>query len=274
MGGTGLSGGVGRSFATTSLNKPNAGTLSASRSGSKASYAGARAATASSKVKGFARQQLMNANTLSRAGAAAGKSETAAYDAAAAFDNNTGAGTAITGAGMNGGSKGAAITPNAAASNDGGPIAQTPTCSGTQYPDPNTGACVGASIPGSKNATPYQSLLNVAMALMAVMSVLAALALVLSKVPWVGQAISIAMMVIGGLLMGIGAAIVAMGDMVAGGIVVAVGAFTLAMGFIAPELFGAGTQVVSMAASALIGNIAGMIGAQATRKKVAAAAMD
>ena len=265
-GGAGLSGGVGRSFSAASLNNTNAGTLAAlSKSGSKPTYARSRAATASSKTKGFARQQLMNANTLSRAGAAAGRGETASYEAASAFDNNTGAGTAITGAGMGteGNSGGAKPTPNAAA--DGGPTGQTPACSGTQYPDPNTGACVSTSIPKSKNATPWQNQIDIAQALLVTISVLAGVCLLLSATGYGLVALpflEIAILALAAIVTGLGISIMAQGDYAQGAILTAVGGFILvagAMGIAGMPFLSYTATMITAGAGALLGQAAKML---------------
>ena len=278
-GGAGLSGGVGRSFASASTAKPEAGTLGGMRSaGGKPTYTrAARAGAGASKMHGFARQQLASANALSQKGAAAGRSETAAYEAASAFDNNQGAGTAISGTGVGKGASGGAGTPNAV--DNGGPLTGGPApvdCGSNGVPN-GAGGCTAIATPASRNATPYQNLIGIAMALMATMAVLAALALIANTTTWlmglgemIKSIIRIAMMVIGGVLVALGMAIIAMsGDKMAGGIVAAVGALTLAMAFI-PESLGTPGLVVQ-AAGGLIANIAGMMGAAAARKPLAAA---
>lgn len=228
-GGAGMSGGVNRQFApktAPAIPKAAAGSITAMKGGARPTYARAgNSKLAASKTKGFARRQLAHANAYSRRGAASGKGENAAADAGSAFDNNSGAGNIITGAGIGAGKGGnggadASVNPN---SNEGGPTGGDPTmdCGANNYQTAD-GGCAPIKETGGKDANPTLTIIsNVVMAMLLTIGILAAFATSLGPYGMWLQPIMIAMGVIIGLL---GMAMMAMGDYVAGGIATVTGA--------------------------------------------------
>jgi len=227
-GGAGMSGGVNRQFApktAPAIPKAAAGSITAMKGGARPTYAKAgNSKLAASKTKGFARRQLAHANAYSRRGAASGKGENAAADAGSAFDNNSGAGNIITGAGIGAGKGGnggadATMNPN---SGEGGPTGGDPTmdCGANNYQTAD-GGCAPIKETGGKDANPTLTLIsNVVMAMLAMIGVIAAIAMASGPFgPWMIPVL-IAMGAIIGLL---GIAMMAMGDYVSGGIAVATG---------------------------------------------------
>jgi hypothetical protein len=260
-GGAGLSGGINRNFAAAPDlgQKAAGGTLTAVRNTSKPGMSTAAQARASnSKSRGFARRQLDNAFSQSRQ-AASSKSENASAMAAAAFDNNIGQGNVISGGGV--ASEAVAGTESKAAS-EGGPIeAGTASCASGSAPDSN-GNCQAIATPKAKNDAPYQSLIDMAKVLLALVAVLSLAAIILEKTgiyAFAAATMKMMIVVMGGIILGLGAAIMSMsgGDMMIGGIVAAVGGFTIASAFL-PSYFDQ-TAVVTQAAGAMIANAVGAL---------------
>lgn len=246
-GGAGLSGGVNRSFGSGgSIKKGSTGQLSRGGTVAKPSYSRtSNAKPAGSNVKGFARRQLANANALSRRGATAGKSETASYDAASAFDNNQGAGNVISGPGIGSGAKPSSTgdsTPNPGG-NTGGPTGNSPTDCGPGNAVTADGGCAPIYTPKGKNVDKNTWMFQVAQTLLMLMTILAAMALMANSMNWAfaaGEAfkkfVGAAMYAVGGIVMALGIAMLATtGDKIAGGILTGIGGLILAMAFLTPD---------------------------------------
>ncbi|MBI3288184.1 MAG: hypothetical protein HYZ74_01555, partial [Elusimicrobia bacterium] len=282
-GGAGLSGGVNQSFSAASLGRGgDAGKITATRSAGKPSTSRAgRSSLASSRLKGFARQQLDNTNTLSRRGLAASKGETASFEAGTPFDNNSkGVENVISGPGVSKGAEnssgGPGANPVTNPGTGGGPTGDTPQCSGSQYPDPNTGSCVSTPEPQNKNVTPYQNLYNIAMGLLMLVTVLGVAALIFEKsaVPYLVAAakmMKFAIMALGVIIAGLGVAILSMtGDKIAGGILTLTGGFIAATAMMMPKAVTA-EVVKQVVIKTLIAATAGGFAAALAHKPAAAA---
>jgi hypothetical protein len=278
-GGAGLSAGVARGFSTPSFNSPKGrdGQLSGMSNSSRVKMARASTARpAGSNVKGFARRQLANANALSRRGAAAGRGETAAYDASSAFDNNQGAGNVITGAGMGTGSRAAGETGDAPNPlNNGGPSGGGDPgydCGLSHYMDAN-GACQPIKQGTKKSASQtVDTLAMIAQALLGIIMVISTIAIIADSSligAGVGGAMKVAIAAMGTIIGLLGLAIMAMGDYFTGAVFTAVGAF---IGIASTNLLGLGLltysgAAIAAAAGMLLGQAAGALkggGAQAT----------
>ncbi len=274
-GGAGLSGGISRNFAGGSDlgQKAQNGALSSMRNSAKPSLASAsRAITSNSKSKGFAKRQLDNAFSQSRQAVGAAKSETSATTAAAPFDNNPGAGSVIEGPGTTNGAKPAAGTAGGDASSPssgGGPLGSgyTPACQSANYSPDANGNCQLVSAPTARKSAPYQNLVDMAKTLMAIIAVLALVAIVVEKT-WAGaivaQYLKVAIVTMGVVLMGLGAAIFAKsGDSMMGGIITAIGAATVASAYFGTKKLTGSDLVIKMAANTLITNAIGSLAASA-----------
>lgn len=283
-GGAGLSGGVNRNFGgmgggAGSIKKGSTGQLSRNGTTARPSYS--RAGTgraAGSNLKGFARKQLANANAYSRKGATASKGETAAYDAGTAFDNNQGAGNVISGPGI-----GAGSGPNSGSDgsvNPGpqsGPTGNPPpaACNSNEAPDAN-GVCQPIQTQQMKKDTKWDWVYQAAMAMLMTLTVLSGIALMANAANIFGGAgeaiksgIRIAMGVIGGILMALGALmIMKTGDKIAGGIVAALGTWTMANA-IWPEIV-TGNTVQQVALKIFLPTLIGGFAAAGTHKPAAA----
>ena len=132
--------------------------------------------------------------------------------------------------------------------------------------------------PKGVDVTPYKWMYHVAEGLMALMTVLAGIALLSHSLDWlfgageaIRMAVRIAMGVIGTILMGLGAMMMAKtGDVAAGGIICAVGAYTAFTAIFLPEA-AKGEVVKAVATRVLIANVAGGFGAAMAHKPGAAA---
>lgn len=269
-GGAGMSGGMGRSFGNSgalgsNLFRGSNGALSnAHRS---ASAVMARSVGASgSHSQGFAKSQLMAAQSSSRAGAVAGRSETAAAQASSAFDNNSGAGgTPIAGAGVSQGPGGAPIGQIAS---QAGPINSGGGC-GAGMAVGSDGTCQAINSNSTTNSTPYQGLLDTARALMLLVGILSGIAMVIQYVPVWGagaaKAIQSAITVIGAMIVAIGALIALQyGDMMMGGIVAAVGGLIVASAYYSTQLSGMMNNISTVYAQAAGTMISAAMGRMAT----------
>ncbi len=175
-GGTGLAGGVNRGFQNVDLaNKGSAGKMASMRGSSNPSISkAAKARPGASNNKGFARRQLSNAYGLSRQAVSAGKGETSAQSASQAFDNNSGAGSVISGPGVSAGNGGAGVDA-------GGSV--NPNSSGGSAIDPDS-ETANVATPAGKNVTPYQSLIIIAQTLMALVAIISAMVLIFKGKAW------------------------------------------------------------------------------------------
>lgn len=258
-GGSGMAGGVNRGFSNMDLNKGSAGKAAAMRSASKASIAkAAKARPGNSNTKGFARRQLMNAQSLSRQAASATRPESSAQAASQAFDNNSGAGNVITGPGVGTGSgagvgdSGGSVNPNT-----GGPV----NPGNDPYQQPST--------PKSKNVTAYQGLIDMAKILMLIAAVISAILAIFKYTSWfpasaaVVAALLNVLVGIGAMIALLGVAIVAQGQPLQGGILIASGAILAITAYTADGSVTA-DGVANISASSLIalavGNLAGLGG--------------
>ncbi len=278
-GGSGLSGGIGRNFggASDMGSKAKSGAMSAFRTPARASSVSAsRAPVPKSNAKGFAKRQLANAITQSSQATAAGQGETAATSAAAPFDNNPGAGNAISGPGVGntaGGTPGTGSTPNttnpSGSSTSNGSGSSGASCQSGYAVDAN-GNCQQVATSGSKNSASYQGLIDTAKILMAVVAVLALIAIILDKLGYlaaVAAYIKYVIMAIGAVIMGLGVAILAQsGDMMIGGIVTAVGVFTIGSAFLSTHYLSNTSVVSDQAAGVLISNALGSLATSAASK--------
>lgn len=270
-GGPGLSGGINGSFGGAAglgdKFKGQGGSMASMRNARKASMSTAsKRAAGPSKSKGFAKRQLDNAFAQSRQATAAGKGETAAENAGAAFDNNPGQGSVIAGPGVGNGAgagssdSGGSLNPG----NSGGPVASTDPCSDSgMYVGPD-GTCVNPNNGGGpKNDAPYQWMITLAEALLAIMMIFAVLCIACKGKAWaefVSDYASIIIGVLGGIICALGAAIIAMtGDIMMGGIFAAVGGFCAATALFPNTLALGGNAAVNVAASALIASALGSL---------------
>lgn len=264
-GGSGLSGGINRNFAAASSlgQKSLGGSLGAFRSATKPATTGVpHANIAKSNAKGFAMRQLGNTVSASRQAAGASTSESAAAGAAAPFENNAAAGTVVSGPGMTSGATTGAADSTPATSNSNS--SSNSSCTQSGYQLDSSGNCVKTAATTSTNAASYQSLIDSAKILMAVVSALALIALLMQgPLAAYQKIISMIIMGIGAVIVALGAAIYAMsGDKMMGGIVAAVGTFTIASAFLPSILGGTGaTAVAEMAAGTLISNALGALAA-------------
>jgi hypothetical protein len=273
-GGSGLSGGINQSFKTAMAGtKPNgtAGSLSAFRSTSKPGMeAGGRSVAGASKSKGFAKRQLDNAFTQSKAATAAGKTENASSQAAVPFDgNNNGGGSTIAGPGTTSGPTtggadgGTPVTPPGGGS---GPVTPTTTaaCDTGYNPDIN-GNCVKTATPQAGGTPNYQWMITAVEALMAVVMILSIWAMLANAgnlLFGAGEAIKsfirTALIVVGALITALGLMLMsASGDYAMGGVITAAGAAVTLSAFFA-EKAGISTK---MAIIPLIASIGGAMAA-------------
>ncbi len=267
-GGGGLSGGIGQSFGGGAFGgglpgaKGNAGNLTAMSGNAKPSLSHSTPrAMQASRGSGFAMGQLRQTQAASHA-AAGTTGETASSTAGMPFDGGMSGGTSIdgpgTGYGSTGGS-GIASSPNNPA---GGPMGGgMGGCGAGQGMDAN-GNCTNVGTPSSANATPYQGLMDVAKALLALLAILSVIFYFMSKSGvlsfWAGV-IGLAMMAIGAMLAGIGMAILASsGDKMIGGIITVVGLFAVGSPWLLP---GTTTGIVVFAAGSLIGSAGALLAA-------------
>lgn len=270
-GGAGMSGGMNRPFAPAGVGgKGSRGQLSASTGGARPTQSrSARAAVPSSKVKGFARRQLANANLLSQQGASATSGVAAAYTAGVAFDNNDGAGTAITGAGV-----GVGVAPTSTGGpspTTGGPLgngAGSTPCTAAGYYVNASGACVLIPTPPPENVTPWQKELDLAQKLLMLIAILAAIALVLDALGWVSfgagtaasKIISAIIGVLAVVVCGLGLAIMAKGGWIAGLICTGVGGYIAAGAFTNKYALTLTQVLVGAAAGSLLSACASSMG--------------
>jgi hypothetical protein len=278
-GGAGLSGGIGGSFGSNSGggafgNKGTNGNIGAFSTVAKAGTSHAAPhAISSAKGTNAAFNQLKQTAATHAATAATGDAASAA--ASQPFDGaNAGQGTSIDGPGVGAGTTagsgvGGANNSGGSPTNSGGS-----TCADGQGVD-SSGNCQNISTPTGTNATPYQGLINMVEALMALVAILSVAALALSKTI-ISKGIE--MMVLGvigtlGLVIaGIGAMIAtSYGQTKIGGIIAAVGLVTmgiaaygmyndyqLAEGIDTPEL-------IVLAAGTLIASAAGALAASSMK---------
>ncbi len=193
--------------------------------------------------------QLKNASNLSRAGSAAGGTETASTSADMPFSNNPAVGTVVTGGGA-----GSQNTSGAGAGADGGPVGNN-----------NGGATQDPGNANGKNATPWSNQARQAAGALLVASILIGIAKFLPTT-WAMIALAIAAM-LGAFAMGLGNQVSAMGGGPQGKLLVAGGA--AAMG-------GAGLGAAGNAVSSAVmvwtgvasGLLAGVIGAKGLMGKL------
>ena len=254
-GGAGLAGGVNRGFSNATLkNKGSGGKMASMKGGSNPSISkGAKARAGASNNKGFARRQLGNAFSLSRQASTAGKGETAAQTASSAFDNNNGAGNVISGPGVGDGTGGAGMDA-------GGSV--NPNTGGSAI-DPNDEAAPIANNKG-KNVTKYQGLINAALVILAIISIMAIIAMIFDKKAWfeaIAQIFKGIMVALAAVVTLLGVAIMAQGQYLQGGILTAVGAFVTYTAYTAPVgAVGGGVALAKIAASVLVASAVGMLG--------------
>ena len=214
---------------------------------------------ASSKVKGFARKQLGNANALSRRGSSASKGETSAYDAASAFDNNQGAGTIISGAGITPGSKAAGDSDGSANPNTTSNPISTPVveCGKDEYQAAD-GKCKPIKKEDGKKDDPNAWMYDAAQGILIAVTALTALWYVAAGMSWAGgatimQACAYAILGLSLALTALGLAmIMTTGDKMAGGIFTAVGALMSYMAY-----YGTATSAAGMALKVIVPAILG-----------------
>lgn len=259
-GGAGLAGGVGRGFVNPELKtKGFTGKSAAMRGGASPSISkAAKARPGASNNKGFARRQLSNAFALSRQASSASKPEGTAQTASQAFDNNTGAGNVISGPGVGNGS-------GAGGGDAGGNV--NPTNGGGAI-NPNDEAAPIANQKG-RNVTAYQGLVDIALVLLAIASLLSIILAVVKYMAWtpwglaVQNALMMALMAIGAIVALLGVAIMAQGQTLQGGIIAISGVMTAGFAYLSNGAFAADTLaqysagwMVASAVSSL-GGIAG-----------------
>ena len=267
-GGSGLSGGISRNFSSGSDlgQRAQNGALSSMRNAARPGLASApRAAAGNSRSKGFAKRQLDNAFTQSRQAVGSSRGETSATTAAAAFDNNPGAGNVIAGVGTTnsaGPAAAVAADPNGNPLNTGG---YSPACKSADYAPDASGTCQLINNPNAKKSAPYQNLIDTAKTLMAIIAALALIAVIFEKSGYpitvaIAKVMKAVIVTLGVILLGLGAAILAQsGDMMMGGIVMAVGAATIATAFWGTEKLTATQQFTQMAVGSLIANSLGAL---------------
>jgi hypothetical protein len=233
-GGAGLAGGINRNFAGASslgqkLEKPQNGSMASFRhQGTHATSRSAARNAGRSTHRGFARRQLDKAFALSHQASSAGKAENAADTAGAAFDNNPAGGSTIAGPGVGNGA-GAGVTDATTPNNPDGLIGNggsATACGDGQYADAN-GNCQTTNTGGTKNATQWQGLLNMAMILLGIASLLSFI-MAAFKDSIIGSPYAA---IISAIIIGIGAVVAGIGVMLMtkygqklqGGILTAVG---------------------------------------------------
>ncbi|MDE2511749.1 MAG: hypothetical protein KGL74_11565 [Elusimicrobia bacterium] len=245
-GGSGLAGGIAQSFKSSPLAvKPDgkAGSLSAFSSRAKPGMtAGGRSLAGKSKAKGFAKRQLDNAFTQSKAATTAGKTENASAGAAVPFDgNNGGGGSVISGPGTTtGGGSGLTTadggTPTNPGGGSGGPITNSggAACSVGMNPDIN-GTCVKTDAPPPTGAPNNEWMIKLAEGLLVLIGILSVMCLAFKGKAWfeaIAQAISAFIGILGGMVAALGIMYMASsGDKVMGGILTAIGALVCAVAF-------------------------------------------
>ncbi|HXT00795.1 MAG TPA: hypothetical protein VN915_08995 [Elusimicrobiota bacterium] len=284
-GGAGLSGGINRGFSSMGNmgNKPQGGALAAFRTPTAAASSRASSPTRGhSNAKGFAKQQLDMANGLSRTAAATGKSETASVGAATPFDNNASQGSVISGPGLGNGTQtgpadgGGSNNPSTGGS---GPISGGAACANANFEPDASGNCVTTTAPPpGQDAAPYQGLLNAAMILIGIVTVLSLVALMLSGTQYL-KTIALYFLgivaALGAAIAAIGVAIATMkhGDFMIGGILGVVGGF---IAYSALASWGAATTaevLVVQPAGVLIASAVGELAAMSGKAKMNQAAM-
>jgi len=233
-GGSGLAGGVGFGFAHQ-LGAPSNGRSRGMTNPGRVAAASRVASTprVNSHLRGLAGKQLARASGLS-SGAAASNAETSAATAGQAFGADN-AGSAIGGAGA------ASTGGGAIATDDGGPI-NGPTTNSPSNPT-NGGGAPDAS---HQNATPWQSMLQAAMAMAAVATVLILLASSLARTfisAGTAQILAGIAAVLGMGILSIGAMVMGMGGKTQGLVLMAIGGVITA--FAAMAMFGAGDEVAA-----------------------------
>lgn len=280
-GGAGLSGGINRNFAGASGlgGKGQNGALAAFRSPTKpASTRVSGTPHGKSNSKGFAKQQLDNANGMSRTALASGKTENASAGAATPFDNNPSAGSVISGPGLGSGTQagpadsGGANNPSTGGS---GPISGGAACQDANFePDINGNCTSQTPTPTGKNAAPYQGLLDTVLILMALVLVINVIALAFSNTQWfkeIAVALAYVMAAMGAVICGIGAKIAMMqhGDFMIGAIVGVVGGFITVQGLMAAtganSLNGTPMSMANQAAPTLLATAAGALAAASAK---------
>lgn len=274
-GGAGMAGGVGRSFGGMgSITKGKNGSLSGVGSTARpTTKASASSKVAKSNVKGFARKQLANANALSRRGMTASKGETAAYDASSAFDNNQGAGTIISGAGIGKGAKPAgegdgSANPNTTSQPVGN--AGQVDCGANNYQAAD-GTCQPIPTQDGKKDDPNEWMYKTGMAILATITALAIVAALTYSMDWLfgsgvaaREAIGAIMVVLAGILILLGLAMMlATGDKIAGGMFALTGAYIEYMAFTTPA---SASMSLGLAVSFMVPVILGGVAAAGSHK--------
>ena len=255
-GGAGLSGGVSRGFDMPKFQSDPGKMLALAKGLPNVNYAKTRAAIVGRNPgRGLAQRQLNNAALLSNAARGAGRNESQASYAAAPFDNNPAAGTAITGIGAGEGGRpasgsGGGVAPNPVGGG-GGSIGGDTSAADTGQDDCNAlfpdggyiscpsggGGCCAKSEPGH-SVDPTDIYFQILKVLAISAAAIAAIAAVLSIFEWTPH-MKTAFMILGGILLGIGAAqaalgaiILSMGRTLEGGIFIVFGALTAVAGYL------------------------------------------
>lgn len=254
-GGSGMSGGMNRNFGAGGNlgGGMKAGATGGYNMGSRASYGkGARAAIGNSSGKSLSRRQLARVNTFSRL-ANSQTGENASSLASAGWDNNSGEGNVITGAGVGNGQGPSATNPDSV--DEGGP-----TGGGGGGGSGTTTAAPPKESEGDKSAW----MLEVAKALLLVVAVVAVLIAIFRYFEWFPaitaavNALRIAAIAMGAIIAGLGVAYMATTqDTGGGGALCAVtGAAIATLAYLNPELMANSTGLVVFAGAGLLGQLA------------------
>lgn len=284
-GGAGMSGGVNRQFGggggMGGIKKGAGGSIAAMKASSRPTYSkSGNSRLAASRTKGFARKQLANANAYSRRGATAGKGESSASDAGAAFDNNTGAGNAIEGPGIGAGTKPGSGSDTSVNPNNGGPTGgggpSQVDCGPDRYQNAD-GGCSDIDTNGGKDANPALTMMaNIVMGLLLVIGVIAAIAVFAEKVPAYGtlvaNALKTAIFAMSAIVALLGVSMLAMGDYVTGGLATLIGGIMAVMTYGNTATLTQGQAMVGGFGGAALTMVGKMLGGSGGKDKAPVAA--
>ena len=225
-GGAGLSGGVGQSFSGPKLGaQPTAGSgrIGSFQQPAKPTLASARLAHVTTHGKGLAARQLQRAFGFSQA-SRSGAAETRTMNARAAFEDNAGEGSAITGQGL---ISGAGQAGTADATPTEGPIGGGPT---TGSPATTSAPDVGTPV----SVSPWAKWINIAKILLAIAGILLIIAAVLQHFGWlksIAQVLGWAVAGLAAIVTLMGVMIMGMGQIIQGALFTALGGITAWAGY-------------------------------------------
>lgn len=219
-------------------------------------------ASASSAQQG-ASDQLKNTSQSSRAATRAGTTGAASLTASQNFDGGAPASNSVSagnsGPGAYSDQSNSTQWQTDPSQNGSQSSSQSGGCPSGQAVDAN-GTCTSLSTPPSKNAAPWQKLINIATMLLLVISALS-LARMLCD-PTTRIYISHAIMALGAMLTLLGIAIMAAGQTLQGGILTAIGAFTAVLAY--KQIVSTTAEIAKEAAAPQIGLAASQFAKQAT----------